>query len=78
MVLVMENIGSPSDWVQYSYNIWWCSLCTDATGINSFKTPSPNQSTGAQDGRQLVVLKVTSMIEQEICSMNTTNGQVGL
>ena len=47
--------GSPSDWIQCSYNIsGGVHYVPDATGTNSFKTPSDNQSTviAAQDGRQ--------------------------
>ena len=47
--------GSPSDWVQYSYNMMGgVHYVADATGANSFKTPSEDQSTviAAQDGRQ--------------------------
>ena len=47
--------GSPSDWIQCSYNIFGgVHYVPDATGTNSFKTPSDNQSTviAAQDGRQ--------------------------
>ena len=47
--------GSPSDWVQYSYNMFGgVHYVADATGANSFKTPSEDQSTviAAQDGRQ--------------------------
>ena len=47
--------GSPSDWVQYSYNVFGgVYYVPDSTGETSMKTPADNQATviAAQDGRQ--------------------------
>jgi len=35
------KLGTPSDWVQYSYNVFGgVHYVADATGANSMKTPS--------------------------------------
>ena len=47
--------GSPSDWVQYSYNVFGgVYYVPDSTGETSMKTPADDQATliAAQDGRQ--------------------------
>ena len=47
--------GSPSDWVQYSYNVFGgVYYVPDSTGETAMKTPADDQATviAAQDGRQ--------------------------